>query len=532
MLIFVKMSKKAALIILDGWGIGDKSHSDAVFNANTPITDSLSQTYPHATLRTDGENVGLPEGQMGNSEVGHMNIGAGRVVWQMLAKINKDFKEGAVSSNAVLQRALNEAKEQGGRLHLMGLVSDGGVHAHVDHAAGLCKIASDMGLENIYVHAFLDGRDTDPKSGAGYIKHLEESIKGTPGKIATIIGRYFAMDRDLRWERVKKSYDLLVNGEGLAVNNAVEAIEKSYANGVTDEFMEPMLLDSEGLIKEGDTVLFFNFRTDRGREITRALTQEDFHEYNMHRLNLNFYTMTQYDEKFKVSGILYDNDNLVMTLGEVVAQAGKTQLRAAETEKYPHVTFFFSGGREEPFVGEQRLMAASPKVATYDLQPQMSAIELTDRAIEMVRSEAPDFVCLNYANADMVGHTGVYDAIVTAVETVDACLGKLLEVLNAQGYESIVIADHGNADFAVNEDGTPNTAHTTNPVPVWWINQRGQNRTTDSSVGDENSGELGLNSLEMGLNSGKLADVAPTILEILELAQPIEMTGKSLIVHN
>lgn len=512
MLIFVKMSKKAALIILDGWGIGNKSHSDAVFNANTPITDSLSQNYPCATLRTDGENVGLPDGQMGNSEVGHMNIGAGRVVWQMLAKINKDFKDGTVSNNSTLIKAVETAKQNGSRLHLMGLISDGGVHAHVDHAAGLCKIASEMGVENIYVHAFLDGRDTDPKSGAGFISHLENAMIGTTGKLASIVGRYFAMDRDLRWERVKKAYDLVVNGTGVAVNNAVEAIESRYNTGMTDEFMEPLLLDSNGLIREGDTLIFFNFRTDRGREITRALTQEDFHEFNMHKLNLNFFTMTQYDEKFSVSGILYDNDNLVMTLGEVVARANKTQLRAAETEKYPHVTFFFSGGREEPFEGEQRLMAASPKVATYDLQPQMSAVELTDRAIAAVQDQKPDFICLNYANADMVGHTGVYSAIVSAVETVDSCLGRLLKTLNELDYESIVIADHGNADFAVNDDGTPNTAHTTNPVPVWWVNRRGNNAVR--------------------LNSGKLADVAPTILEMLEVEQPIEMTGKSLIVHN
>ncbi len=512
MLIFVKMSKKAALIILDGWGIGNKSHSDAVFNANTPITDSLTQNYPCSTLRTDGENVGLPDGQMGNSEVGHMNIGAGRVVWQMLAKINKDFKDGTVSNNSTLIKAVETAKQNGSRLHLMGLISDGGVHAHVDHAAGLCKIASEMGVENIYVHAFLDGRDTDPKSGAGFISHLENAMIGTTGKIASIVGRYFAMDRDLRWERVKKAYDLVVNGTGVAVNNAVEAIESRYNTGMTDEFMEPLLLDSNGLIREGDTLIFFNFRTDRGREITRALTQEDFHEFNMHKLNLNFFTMTQYDEKFSVSGILYDNDNLVMTLGEVVARANKTQLRAAETEKYPHVTFFFSGGREEPFEGEQRLMAASPKVATYDLQPQMSAVELTDRAIAAVQDQKPDFICLNYANADMVGHTGVYSAIVSAVETVDSCLGRLLKTLNELDYESIVIADHGNADFAVNDDGTPNTAHTTNPVPVWWVNRRGNNAVR--------------------LNSGKLADVAPTILEMLEVEQPIEMTGKSLIVHN
>ena len=512
MLIFVKMSKKAALIILDGWGIGNKSHSDAVFNANTPITDSLTQNYPCATLRTDGENVGLPDGQMGNSEVGHMNIGAGRVVWQMLAKINKDFKDGTVSNNSTLIKAVETAKQNGSRLHLMGLISDGGVHAHVDHAAGLCKIASEMGVENIYVHAFLDGRDTDPKSGAGFISHLEKAMIGTTGKIASIVGRYFAMDRDLRWERVKKAYDLVVNGTGVAVNNAVEAIESRYNTGMTDEFMEPLLLDSNGLIREGDTLIFFNFRTDRGREITRARTQEDFHEFNMHKLNLNFFTMTQYDEKFSVSGILYDNDNLVMTLGEVVARANKTQLRAAETEKYPHVTFFFSGGREEPFEGEQRLMAASPKVATYDLQPQMSAVELTDRAIAAVQDQKPDFICLNYANADMVGHTGVYSAIVSAVETVDSCLGRLLKTLNELDYESIVIADHGNADFAVNDDGTPNTAHTTNPVPVWWVNRRGNNAVR--------------------LNSGKLADVAPTILEMLEVEQPIEMTGKSLIVHN
>lgn len=502
------MSKKAAIVILDGWGLGNKSKSDAVYCANTPFTDSLTENFPHATLRTDGENVGLPEGQMGNSEVGHMNIGAGRVVWQMLAKINKSFRDGEAAKNQVLQEIFNKTKELNRPLHLFGLVSDGGVHAHIDHLIQLCHLATQNGVQDIYIHAFLDGRDTDPKSGLGYLRKLQDGIQGTAAQISTVVGRYFAMDRDLRWERVKKAYDVMVHGTGEMACGLFETIEDHYNQGETDEFMSPIrcLDEEEGLIRDGDVALCFNFRTDRGRQISRALTQEDFHEYNMHALNLHYYTLTQYDEKFKISGVVFSNDNLQMTLGEVLEAAGKSQLRAAETEKYPHVTFFFSGGREQEFKAETRIMANSPKVATYDLLPEMSAKELTEKAIDFINLNEPDFVCLNYANADMVGHTGVYEAIVKAVETVDSCLEMLLETLKTHHYQTLVIADHGNADFAINDDGTPNTAHTTNPVPVWLI---GEGKET--------------------LKNGKLADVAPTILDLMSLEKPTEMTGQSLI---
>ncbi len=504
------MSKKAAIVILDGWGLGNKSKSDAVYCASTPYTDSLTVKFPHATLRTDGENVGLPEGQMGNSEVGHMNIGAGRVVWQMLAKINKSFKDGEAANNEILQVIFQKSIQMNKPLHLFGLVSDGGVHAHIDHLIQLCHLATQKGVHNIYIHAFLDGRDTDPKSGLGFLKKLQEGIQGTSAQISTVVGRYFAMDRDLRWERVKKAYDVMVKGTGEMACGLFETIESHYEKGETDEFMSPIrcLDGEEGLIKEGDVALCFNFRTDRGRQISRALTQEDFHEYNMHALKLHYYTLTQYDEKFNISGVVFENDNLQMTLGEVLEAAGKSQLRAAETEKYPHVTFFFSGGREQEFEGETRIMANSPKVATYDLQPEMSAVELTEKTVDFIDSNQPDFVCLNYANADMVGHTGVYEAIVKAVETVDHCLEKLMGSLVKNGYETLVIADHGNADFAINDDGTPNTAHTTNPVPVWLIS-------------DQNN----------QIHDGKLADVAPTILDLMGLNQPAEMTGKSLITN-
>ncbi|MEK0440187.1 MAG: hypothetical protein RLZZ504_1103 [Bacteroidota bacterium] len=504
------MVKKVGLVILDGWGLGNGSHSDAINQAITPFTDSLFARFPHATLRTDGENVGLPEGQMGNSEVGHMNIGAGRIVWQMLAKINKAFAEGSVAENQVLLSAMNKAKSEDKPFHIMGLLSDGGVHAHIEHIKQLCSIASSFGLKKIYVHAFLDGRDTDPKSGLGHVKNLLAHIQGTSAKLSTVVGRYYAMDRDERWERVKVCYDLLVKGEGKLAKDVAQSIEHEYAAGITDEFMSALrcLPGEEGLLKDGDVVLNANFRTDRGRQITRALTQEDFASHGMQKCKLHYYTVTQYDVKFKISGVLFENDNLQQTLGEVISMAGKTQLRAAETEKYPHVTFFFSGGREAAFEGEDRLMANSPKVATYDLQPEMSAIELTDRAIAKMQQEQYDFVCLNFANADMVGHTGVYEAIIKAVETVDACLQRLVEVGEELGYEFLIIADHGNADYAVNEDGSPNTAHTTNPVPVWWVTQE----------------------REQDLRNGILADVAPTVLQIMGLVQPLEMTGKSLIV--
>ena len=504
------MVKKVGLVILDGWGLGNGSHSDAINQAITPFTDSLFARFPHATLRTDGENVGLPQGQMGNSEVGHMNIGAGRVVWQMLAKINKAFAEGSVSDNKVLLSAMNKAKAEDRPFHIMGLLSDGGVHAHVEHIKQLCSIAQEFGLKKVYVHAFLDGRDTDPKSGLGHVKNLLDHIKGTSVQLSTVVGRYYAMDRDERWERVKVCYDLLTQGKGKVTSDVLADIQSEYAAGITDEFMSALrcLPKSEGLIAEGDVVLNANFRTDRGRQITRALTQEDFAAFGMHKLKLHYYTVTQYDVKFKISGVLFENDNLQQTLGEVISMAGKTQLRAAETEKYPHVTFFFSGGREAAFEGEDRLMANSPKVATYDLQPEMSAIELTDRAIAKMQQQQYDFVCLNFANADMVGHTGVYEAIIKAVETVDACVQRLVEVGEELGYEFLIIADHGNADFAVNDDGTPNTAHTTNPVPVWWVTQE----------------------REQDLRNGILADVAPTILQMMGLVQPLEMTGKSLIL--
>ena len=424
------MVKKVGLVILDGWGLGNGSHSDAINQAITPYTDSLFARYPNATLRTDGENVGLPVGQMGNSEVGHMNIGAGRVVWQMLAKINKAFAEGSVAHNQVLLAAMDKAKTENRPFHIMGLLSDGGVHAHIEHIKQLCSIALEHGVKKVFVHAFLDGRDTDPKSGLEHLTNLLNHISGTSAKLSTVVGRYYAMDRDERWERVKVCYDLLVKGEGKKVSDALASVQAEYAAGITDEFMSALrcLSDTEGLIAEGDVVVNANFRTDRGRQITRALTQEDFASYSMRKLKLNYFTVTQYDVKYKISGVLFENDNLQQTLGEVISMAGKTQLRAAETEKYPHVTFFFSGGREAAFEGEDRLMANSPKVATYDLQPEMSAVELTDRAIAKMQQEQYDFVCLNFANADMVGHTGVYEAIIKAVQTVDTCLQRLVEV--------------------------------------------------------------------------------------------------------
>jgi 2,3-bisphosphoglycerate-independent phosphoglycerate mutase len=498
------MSEKAALVILDGWGIGRHDRSDAIWNAKTPFTDMLWDTFPHASLRTDGEHVGLPEGQMGNSEVGHMNIGAGRIVWQMLVRINKAFSDGSISENTMLQKVL-ACK---GNLHLMGLVSDGGVHSHIDHAIALGKMAAEAGVKNVFIHAFLDGRDTDPKSGLNFIKRLQNELNGTGVTLSTAVGRYYAMDRDKRWERVKKAYDLMVNGVGEYVASAEAGIAAQYEAGITDEFMEPLrfLPGSEGLICEGDTVLCFNFRTDRGRQITRALTQENFPDQGMRALSLDYYTLTEYDETFKIAGVIFENQNLTDTLGDVLSAAGKTQLRAAETEKYPHVTFFFSGGREEPFLGEERIMAASPNVATYDLQPEMSAHELTQNAIAFLEEKQPDFICLNFANPDMVGHTGVFNAIVKACESVDDCLRRLVEVGLKHQYHFLIIADHGNADMAVNEDGSPNTAHTTNPVPCWLVSQ----------------------TINPHLHNGILADVAPTILKMMQLPQPTAMTGRAL----
>lgn len=438
-----------------------------------------------------------------------MNIGAGRVVWQMLAKINRIISNGELSDNKEWQELIHYCESNQKPLHLMGLVSDGGVHAHENHLWGMIDKLKHSNIKEVYIHAFLDGRDTDPQSGLGHIEKLLRRLPDDRFKLSSVVGRYYAMDRDQRWERVKKAYDVLVNGTGVQSNDVISSIKKFYNEGITDEFMEPIKLgdSNSGNIQNEDAVLCFNFRTDRGRQITRALTQEAFPENEMQPMKLHYKTFTEYDETFKIEGVLFDNENLTMTLGEVLEEAGKTQLRAAETEKYPHVTFFFSGGREAEFKGEHRIMAASPKVATYDLQPEMSAIELTNKAVDFIQSNQPDFICLNYANPDMVGHTGVYEAITKAVETVDTQLKRISEVLIQHGYEMLVIADHGNADFALNPDGSPNTAHSTNPVPVWYI-------TSDSNA---------------KIESGKLADVAPSILSILGVLQPKEMTGQNLI---
>ena len=505
------MTNNFGLIILDGWGIGDKSKSDAVYNAKTPFMDSLIENYPHAQLLTSGENVGLPEGQMGNSEVGHMNIGAGRIVYQELTRINKSIRDGEFFENPILLDAIKKAKANNVALHLIGLVSKGGVHSNQEHVYAICKLAHEHGLKDVFIHAFTDGRDCDPKSGLAFIKELESQIANTTGKIASIVGRYYAMDRDNRWERVKKAYDALVHATGTHFNSAIEAIESSYANNVTDEFIEPSIITENGqpiaTIKENDVVISFNFRTDRPREISIALTQKDFHEYNMNKLALEYYTMTNYDATFENVQVIFEKDNLQYTLGEVLSKLDKTQVRIAETEKYPHVTFFFNGGREENFPNEDRILVNSPKVATYDLQPEMSAIEVKDKIIKYIENTTPNFICLNFANPDMVGHTGVYEAIVKAVETVDGCLKEVVEAGLKKNYEFLIIADHGNADFALNADGSPNTAHSLNPVPAVLVSK-----------------EKGLT-----IKDGILADVAPTILRRLGISSPIEMTGQSLV---
>ena len=504
------MTNHFGLIILDGWGIGDKSASDAISAANTPFMDSLLHTYPHATLTTFGEDVGLPEGQMGNSEVGHLNIGAGRIVYQELTRINKSIRDGEFQKNPVLLTAFDLAKARNAKVHFIGLVSEGGVHSSQAHLHVLCDMANAHGLEKVFVHAFTDGRDCDPKSGLGFIQKLEGHLTKSNGKIASIIGRYYAMDRDKRWERIAKAYQLLTKGIGTTATSATEAIRESYENGVTDEFIEGFILEPTGIIENGDIVISFNFRTDRPREITTVLTQEAFPAYEMSPLDIHYCTMTNYDASYKGLNVVFEKDNLINTLGEVISNMDRTQVRIAETEKYPHVTFFFSGGREEPFLGENRLLVNSPKVATYDLQPEMSALEVRDRIVSSITHEKPNFICLNFANPDMVGHTGVFSAITKAVETVDACLQDVVTAGRANGYEFLIIADHGNADFAVNPDGTPNTAHSLNPVPVILV--------TDDS--------------EVKLNNGILADVAPTILNRMRLAAPIEMTGKSLLQTN
>ncbi|GAB3747575.1 2,3-bisphosphoglycerate-independent phosphoglycerate mutase [Spirosoma pomorum] len=523
------MNKKVILIILDGWGIPLKPEVSAIEAASTPFMRSLYPKYPHSTLEASGLAVGLPAGQMGNSEVGHMNLGAGRVVYQDLVKVNQAVIEHTLEKEPVLADALAYAKAQGKKVHFIGLVSDGGVHAHIDHLKGLLSIAHDNGLTDVYVHAFTDGRDTDPKGGVGYLTNLEQHMRITTGKIASVVGRYYAMDRDNRWERVKVAYDAMVHGEGLQVSPAgiIGALQNSYDNDVTDEFVKPIIAVNENgspvaVIEEGDVVLCFNFRTDRGREITQALTQKDFPEVGMKKLSLYYITMTNYDSEFTGVKVIYDKDNLNNTLGEVIAGAGRKQIRIAETEKYPHVTFFFSGGREEPFAGEKRLLCPSPKemtvydeqgnaiivpVKTYDQKPEMSAFDIRDAIIPEIEKEEVDFICLNFANTDMVGHTGVFEAVIKAAETADACAQAVTEAALAHGYATIIIADHGNAEFMQNEDGSPNTAHTTNLVPCILVD----------------------NDYHPELNDGKLADIAPTILQLLGVPQPAEMTGVSLI---
>ena len=485
--------------------------ADAIQQANVPFVQSLYAQYPNTTLVTCGEEVGLPEGQMGNSEVGHLNLGAGRIVYQELQRINVAIKEGELANNPTLLKSIQYAKENNKPLHLLGLVSDGGVHAHTSHLKALTDICKAHGLTKVFIHAFTDGRDTDPKSGLGFVENIEKHLAGSVGKIATVSGRYFAMDRDKRWERVKLAYDALVNGEGPTALSAIAAITENYANGITDEFIKPTILLENGLpmatIQEGDAVLCYNFRTDRCREITEVLTQKDFPEFGMKKLNLHYTTMTKYDETFKNVQVIFENDNLVNTLGDVLAQNNKKQIRIAETEKYPHVTFFFSGGREQPFNGETRIMAASPKVATYDLQPEMSAKELTDKLLPEINAANPDFICLNFANADMVGHTGIFSAVVKAVETVDACVKEIVTAGLNNGYTIFLTADHGNADYMINDDGSPNTAHTTNLVPFFIIDK----------------------DWKGPIQAGKLGDLAPTILTMMQVPIPKEMTGKVLI---
>ena len=504
--------QKVILVILDGWGHGPDTKANAIKAANTPFVDSLYKKYPNAELLTSGLNVGLPDGQMGNSEVGHLNIGAGRVVYQDLVRINKALEDKTFFTNPVLLEAFDYVKKNNCKLHLMGLVSDGGVHSHSSHLKAICTAAHEHGLKNVFIHAFTDGRDTDPKAGLKYIKNVESHLKDTTGKIASVVGRYYSMDRDRRWERIKLAYDLLVNGEGKKFSYAAEGIEDSYKAGVTDEFIKPVVVtDSHGnpkaKISDGDAVICFNFRTDRCREITKVLTQSDMPEHGMRTLKLHYVTMTNYDDTFHNVQVMFQNQDLKMTLGEVVSKNHKTQLRISETEKYPHVTFFFSGGREEKFDGENRILIPSPKVATYDLQPEMSAPEVTEALLKEIKpgGSNPDFVCLNFANADMVGHTGVFSAAVKAIETVDTCLSKVVETGLENDYSFVITADHGNADYMINDDGTPNTAHTLNPVPVFLIDKRYKT-----------------------IKNGRLCDLAPTILKLMDMPIPPQMDGKVL----
>jgi 2,3-bisphosphoglycerate-independent phosphoglycerate mutase len=501
-------NKKIALVIMDGWGLGKVKESDAIQHANVPFVTGLYKKYPNTTLITCGEEVGLPAGQMGNSEVGHLNLGAGRIVYQELERINVAIKNHTIEENETFKAAINEAKNNNKTLHLLGLVSDGGVHAHINHLKAILSICKENGLTNVLVHAFTDGRDTDPKSGIKFIEELQNHMNISTGKIANITGRYYAMDRDKRWERVKIAYDALVNGIGNKTDDFITTINESYNAGVSDEFLMPMINGKleKTTISPEDVVISFNFRTDRCREITEVLTQIEIPEFAMKPLKLHYTTMTQYDHSFKNVHVIFENDDLKNTLGEVLAAHGKTQVRMAETEKYPHVSFFFSGGREKPFEGEKRIMIPSPKVATYDLKPEMSAIELTDAAIKEIGENKPDFICLNFANADMVGHTGVWDAVIKAVETVDGCVEKVVTAALKEDYTIFLTADHGNADYEINADGTPNTAHTLNPVPLFIIDNNWNGQT----------------------HSGKLGDIAPTILHMMEIEIPEEMSGEVL----
>jgi 2,3-bisphosphoglycerate-independent phosphoglycerate mutase len=505
------MNKKVILMILDGWGKSPDPKVSAIDNAKTPFIDSLYTKYPNASLRTDGLHVGLPEGQMGNSEVGHMNLGAGRIVYQDLVKVNLAVKNNTLREEQVLKNAFEYAKTNNKNVHFLGLVSDGGVHSHINHLFGLINAVNDYGLKDVFVHAFTDGRDVDPKSGYGFISDLEEHLNKTTGKLATVTGRYYAMDRDKRWERVKLAYDALVEGNGTATDNILKSIQENYENGITDEFIKPLVRVDENnkpiaTIKDDDVVIFFNFRTDRGRQLTQALSQDDFHEYNMHKLNLHYVTLTNYDEKYKGINVVFNKDNLTETLGEVLEKHHKKQIRIAETEKYPHVTFFFSGGQEKPFEGETRILRNSPKVATYDLKPEMSAFELKDALIQELEKGDVDFVCLNFANGDMVGHTGVMAAAIEACEAVDTCVEAVINSALENDYTTILIADHGNCETMINPDGSPNTAHTTNPVPIILI--------------DKDLKEI---------KNGVLGDIAPTVLKLIGIPQPKAMTQQSLV---
>ena len=500
--------KKVILLIMDGWGLGKVAASDAIQHARTPFVSSLYKQYPNTTLVACGEAVGLPDGQMGNSEVGHLNLGAGRIVYQELQRINVAIRDGEFAKNETLLQAIRTAIKEEKTLHLIGLVSDGGVHSHTSHLQAITSLCAQEGLEKVLVHAFTDGRDTDPKSGLGFLTSLQQHLKQTTGQIASVTGRYYAMDRDKRWERIKLAYDALVNGIGTTTQNVLEAVQRSYEAGITDEFIKPIINDTVGktTISDGDVVICFNFRTDRCREITQVLTQTDMPEFDMHKLSLQFTTMTQYDHSFKNVAVVFENDDLKNTLGEILQQHQKTQIRIAETEKYPHVSFFFSGGREKPFTGERRIMIPSPKVATYDLQPEMSAAEVTEAILPEIRNKTADFICLNFANADMVGHTGVWEAVIKAVETVDSCVEKVVTAALENGYTVFLTADHGNADYEINEDGSPNTAHSLNLVPFFIIDKEWKGK----------------------LSPGKLGDLAPTILTVMRLPVPVEMTGQIL----